>query len=72
MELAALPRSRDEEKLLWGMGRELGNIHLGTRGAAPRILRDLDGRKAKWLRRATASMTAATLVDWKDWRKHGK
>jgi hypothetical protein len=72
MELSALPRSRDEEKLLWGMGRELGNVHLGTRGAAPKILRDLDGRKAKWLRRATTAMTAATLLDWKTWRKHGR
>ncbi|HEY3901566.1 MAG TPA: DUF2252 family protein [Chthoniobacter sp.] len=72
MELSALPRSRDEEKLLWGMGRELGNVHLGTRGAAPRILSDLDGRKAKWLRRATAAMTAATLSDWKAWKKHGR
>jgi hypothetical protein len=72
MELSALPRSRDEEKLLWGMGRELANVHLGTRGAAPRILRDLDGRKAKWLRRAATAMTDATLLDWKAWRKHGR
>ena len=41
IELSALPRSRDEEKLLWGMGRELANIHCGARAAVPRILRDL-------------------------------
>jgi hypothetical protein len=70
IELAALARSRDEEKLLWGMGRELANVHCGTRGAAVRILRDLDGRKAKWLRRATETMLLATLRDWKAWRKH--
>jgi hypothetical protein len=69
IELAALARSRDEERLLWGMGRELANIHLGTRGTARRILRDLGRRKAKWLRRAAEVMTAATLRDWKAWRK---
>jgi len=71
IELSALSRSRDEEKLLWGMGRELANVHLGTRGAAPRILRDLERRKAKWLRRAAEAMTAATLRDWKAWKKAG-
>jgi hypothetical protein len=69
VELAALARSRDEEKLLWAMGFELANIHLGTRSAAPRILRDLERRKAKWLRTATETMAAVTLSDWKVWRK---
>jgi len=69
VELSALARSRDEEKLLWAMGLELANIHLGTPGAAPRILRDLENRKGKWLRQATETMTAATWRDWKDWRK---
>ena len=41
VELSQLARSRDEQKLLWGMGRELANIHLGARAVVPRILRDL-------------------------------
>jgi hypothetical protein len=69
LELSELARSRDEEKLLWGMGRELANIHLGARAAVPRILRDLRRRKAKWLRQATEIMATATLLDWKAWRK---
>ncbi|MEP6668526.1 MAG: DUF2252 family protein [Chthoniobacter sp.] len=69
IELAALPRSREEEKLLWGMGRELANIHLGQRPAVPRILQDLRRRKSKWLRQSTEIMTTATLRDWKAWRK---
>jgi len=69
IELAALPRSREEEKLLWGMGRELANIHVGQRSAVPRILHDLHRRKAKWLRQSTEIMTTATLRDWKAWRK---
>ncbi|MEI9895658.1 MAG: DUF2252 family protein [Chthoniobacter sp.] len=71
IELAALPRSREEEKLLWGMGRELANIHIGQRSALPRILEDLRRRKPKWLRQSTEIMTAATLRDWKAWRKRG-
>jgi hypothetical protein len=69
IELSALSRSRDEGKLLWGMGRELANVHGGTRGSARGILRDLERRKAKWLRRAAETMTAATLRDWKMWKK---
>jgi len=69
IELAELPRSREEEKLLWGMGRELANIHIGTRSAVPRILKDLRDRKPKWLRQATEVMTTETLSDWKAWRK---
>jgi hypothetical protein len=69
LELSDLARTRDEDKLLWGMGRELANIHLGTRATVPRILRDLRRRKAKWLRRVAETMASATLRDWKDWRK---
>jgi len=69
IELAALPRSREEEKLLWGMGRELANIHVGQRPAVARILKDLRHRKSKWLRQSAEIMTTATLGDWKVWRK---
>jgi len=69
VELSSLARSRDEERLLWGMGRELANIHVGARVTIPKILRDLQGRKAKWLRQTAGTMTEATLRDWKAWRK---
>lgn len=69
IELAEIPHIREEEKLLWGMGRELANIHAGTRSAVARALQDLRRRKAKWLRQAAETMTAATLRDWKAWRK---
>jgi uncharacterized protein (DUF2252 family) len=32
IELKQMPRWRDEQKLLWTMGYELANVHLGTRG----------------------------------------
>lgn len=69
VELAALARSRDEERLLWGMGRELANIHVGARSVVPRILRDLRARKSKWLRQAAGAMTEATLRDWRAWKR---
>jgi hypothetical protein len=72
IEVAELPRSREEEKLLWGMGRELANIHVGTRPAIARIIRDLRHRKSKWLRQSAEMMTAAILQDWKAWRKRGR
>jgi hypothetical protein len=72
IELAELPRSREEEKLLWGMGRELANIHVGSRRCVPGILRNLRERKPKWLRVATEKMTTATLQDWKAWRKQSR
>jgi hypothetical protein len=69
LELGALPESHDELKLLHAMGWEVANIHLGTRNAVPRVLKDLNRRPAKWLRRATQAMMQATLDDWKTWAK---
>ena len=69
VELSQLPREHDSEKLLRAMGRELANVHLGTRRAAAGVRRDLLGRKSKWLNEASEVMTGATLKDWKEWRK---
>lgn len=69
LELAALPESHDELKLLHAMGWETANIHLGTRNAVRRVIKDLNRRPAKWLRRATQAMMQATLEDWKAWAK---
>ena len=67
IELTALPRRRDEGKLLYAMGWETANVHLGDHKVLKDIQRDLAKRKAKWLRNATKAMTRATLTDWKDW-----
>ncbi len=68
IELSQLPRSRDEEKLLLAMGRELANAHLGSIGAVAAVRRDLRRRKSKWLRQAVEAMAKATRADWRDWR----
>jgi uncharacterized protein (DUF2252 family) len=69
IELSQLPRSHDARKLLRAMGRELANVHFGTRRAVTAVRRDLTQRKRNWLRQATEIMTEATLKDWKEWRK---
>ena len=69
IELGSLPKTRDELKLLHAMGWETANIHLGTKAALGRVLKDLNQRPGKWLRRATEAMAKATLEDWRAWAK---
>jgi len=64
--LNQMPRSRGEQKLLWTMGYELANVHLGTRGASAPIQTDLHRRKPKWLRQSAEKMAEVTLADWKN------
>ncbi|MGH7124123.1 MAG: hypothetical protein ACREFI_07110, partial [Stellaceae bacterium] len=68
IELAMLPKRRDEARLLKAMGWEAANIHLGTRGAAKAILVDLARRKQGWLRDGATRMARLVRADWKDWR----
>ncbi|HZT77997.1 MAG TPA: DUF2252 family protein [Vicinamibacterales bacterium] len=65
IEIADMPRSRDEEKLLRAMGWETANIHLGQRG--PRIHPDLVRRPRRWLERAAQAMGDAVAADWREW-----
>jgi hypothetical protein len=67
IELAALPKVRDELRLLRAMGWETANVHLGSVKA--RVLRnDLARRNQSWLRRAAAVMQEAVAEDWEGWR----
>lgn len=70
VELAALPRQHDQLRLLRAMGYELANMHLGTSGAAKRILKDLKRRPRHWLHRSSEALLEATLRDFEDWRTH--
>ena len=69
VELAALPRQRDESRLLLEMGHETANVHLGSRKAVKRVLADLKKRPAGWLHEAAAAMAKATLKDWEQWKE---
>ena len=68
IELADLPKSRDELRLLYYMGWETANVHLGT-ARAKDILTDLSKRKAGWLPDAASRMLKTTRADWKEWRR---
>ena len=70
IELRQMPRWSDAQRLLWTMGYELANVHLGTRGARERIRADLRRHKPKWLRQSAETMAEATLADWKEWKRN--
>ena len=69
IELASLPRGRDQDRLLWMMGWETANMHLGTAGKARHILADLALRKDNWLVKAAERMVQELGRDWRKWRK---
>lgn len=72
IELASLPAGRDEEALLNAMGWETANGHISDTHVLKQLKQDIAKRPAKWLYQAASTMLKATLVDWKNWRKHGK
>jgi hypothetical protein len=69
IELASLAGSRNEERLLYSMGWETANIHIGTPRAIPAIKRDLAKRSGNWLHKAAKAMHRATESDWREWKR---
>jgi hypothetical protein len=66
IELYALPKDRDEIRLLHAMGWETANVHLGSR--KPHVLlADLNKRPQGWLLRAARRMEKAVLADFADY-----
>ncbi len=68
VELAALPKDRDEQRLLQAMGRETANVHAPDGQSKSAIQADLSARRGKWLAKAVEAMCEATREDWKAWR----
>jgi Uncharacterized protein conserved in bacteria (DUF2252) len=69
IELDTLPSNREECRLLESMGRETGNIHVGTEEKRRAILKDLRGRKGSWLLAAAQAMAEAAEKDWRVWKE---
>jgi hypothetical protein len=67
IEVADLPKKREEFKLLRAMGWETANIHLGTHRV--RLAKDLKARRSRWLERAATDMADEVVRDWQDWAK---
>lgn len=72
VELASLPREREEERLLHAMGWETANIHHGTPKAVAAVRDDLKKRPHDWLLKAAEAMVKATRDDWQEWRAGSK
>jgi Uncharacterized protein conserved in bacteria (DUF2252) len=66
VELADLPRGRDETKLLRAMGCETANIHLGT--PKRQLAHHLAQQPKNWLNESAKAMAQAVIADWRDWR----
>jgi hypothetical protein len=67
IELAALPRERDELRLLRAMGFETANVHLGSI-APTRLQQDFKRRASGWLLRAARAMERAVRADHSAYR----
>jgi hypothetical protein len=66
IELSALPKGHDERRLLYVMGFETANVHLGS--AKARVLaKDLQARPRGWLYKAARRMEKAVLEDFQDY-----
>ena len=66
IELSALPKERDEFRLLYAMGWETANIHLGSVKPAP-IMADLEKKPRTWLLDAARKMEKAVRADFEDY-----
>ena len=69
IEIETMNGQKDQDRLLHAMAWETANVHLGTARAGARIVADLNSRSGKWLRTAARDMAAATIGDWKEWKK---
>jgi hypothetical protein len=70
IDIQTLPKHRDEGMLLYAMGSEAANVHLGTKGRGKRIVNDLKRRKARWLQEAAVRMAKILEKDWNRYRKN--
>jgi hypothetical protein len=71
IELVALRAPGKELRLLYAMGWETANIHLGTKTARKPNLAHMKKQKGRWLHLATEEMLKVVREDWKTWRRHG-
>lgn len=69
IEIETMSGGRDQDRLLHAMARETANVHQGARPTAGSVIADLNCRSGKWLRSSVKDMAAATIDDWKEWKK---
>ena len=64
IELASLPTKHDAGRLLYCMGWETANVHLGSVDAS-KLSKDLRKRPQAWLHHAALAMVKSVESDWK-------
>jgi hypothetical protein len=72
IELNLLPKNRDELRLLFAMGWETANIHLGSPKRVKKVGRHLENLKPTWLLVAARDMAKAVSQDQRAWNKAGQ
>jgi len=72
IELSVLPKTRDELRLLFAMGWETANIHLGSKAAEKAIRQYLNRLKTNLVFSAARDMAQAVTQDWRSWRNAGE
>ena len=65
--LSELPGEVNEERLLYCMGWETANVHLGDKSKTRNIAKDLKNRASGWLFESAKDMAKIVRKDWKDW-----
>ena len=68
IEVGHLASVEDVLRVLWAMGGEAANVHLGTPQAADSILGDLAARASDWLAAAGRAASEAVIRDWQAWQ----
>jgi hypothetical protein len=68
IEIFNWPKKRDEIILLGSMGRELANVHVGSKLRVPAILAHIAKQESAWLRSAAKMMARAVETDWHKFR----
>ena len=69
VEIESMNGIKDQDRLLHAMAWEAANVHLGTSGAAKRVVADLGKRPAKLWRSAVKDMVKQIVDDWHDWKR---
>jgi Uncharacterized protein conserved in bacteria (DUF2252) len=72
IELEALPKNRDECRLLFAMGWETANVHLGSRAALKDVRRHLETLTRRQLESDSQAMANAVRKDWRCWHDSGE
>jgi len=70
IELNSLPLEHDELKLLYSMGWETANIHLGSSKAIEAVKKDLMSREKEWLHKSSEKMLDFVQKDFLMWQKY--